>query len=247
MVMHAAPAELGRAVPVAGPDVCRRCHGPTTRPGECWCCRRVGRLLGGRDPDVPVVPLAVCRPGDAWHGVLRRYKDAGAVAARAHFSAVLRARLDRFLTDHGSCLRAAAGGWEALAVVPTTARGAGRGVAHPLVAVVRDSALGAAPTLAMGPGGTSAAHLRPSPAAFAVPRVGPSAPARRVLVVDDTWVTGARARSAAAALAGAGHVVTGVLVLGLAVDPAAAPRVARWWGGRPAAERRRCCLPGCSP
>jgi hypothetical protein len=194
-----------------------------------------------------VVPLAVCRPGDAWHGVLRRYKDAGAVAARAHFTAVLRARLERFLTDHGSCLRAATGGWDALAVVPTTSRGAGRGIAHPLVAVVRASSLGEAPTLAMGPGEVTAAHLRPSPAAFAVPAVGPGEPARRVLVVDDTWVTGARARSAAAALAGAGHVVAGVLVLGLAVDPAAAPRVARWWGERAAAERTRCCLPDCVP
>jgi phosphoribosylpyrophosphate synthetase len=54
---------------------------------------------------------------------------------------------------------------------------------------------------------------------------------RRVLVVDDTWVTGARARSAAAALALAGAQVVAALVIGRAVDPDASPAVARWWSG----------------
>ena len=52
---------------------------------------------------------------------------------------------------------------------------------------------------------------------------------RRLVVVDDTWVTGARARSAATALARAGARVAGIVVVGRAVDPGASTRVAAWW------------------
>ena len=40
-------------------------------------------------------------------------------------------------------------------------------------------------------------------------------------MVDDCWVTGARALSAVQLSAGAGATVTGVLVLGRSVDPSA--------------------------
>ncbi len=51
----------------------------------------------------------------------------------------------------------------------------------------------------------------------------------RVLVVDDSWVTGARALSAVAALNSAGTPVAGVLVLGRSVDTSASSRSRSWW------------------
>ena len=81
------------------------------------------------------------------------------------------------------------------------------------------------------------------------PFVAPSAMAgRRVLVVDDTWVTGATARSAAACLAGSGVTVPGVLVLGRAVEPGAQRTASGWWQNcRQLAGQgfERCCLEGC--
>jgi hypothetical protein len=81
----------------------------------------------------------------------------------------------------------------------------------------------------MRAGRGTADHLAPSPDAF---EVGDGARGRRVLLLDDTWVTGARARSAAASLHDAGAHVVAVVVAGRSVgalDTAAVPAVAQWW------------------
>jgi len=80
--------------------------------------------------------------------------------------------------------------------------------------------------------GTAVDHARPDQRAFTV--VG-SVAARRILLVDDTWTTGARAESAASALAGAGAVVVGIVVIGRVVEPRAGLRRRRAW--REACER----------
>jgi hypothetical protein len=92
-------------------------------------------------------------------------------------------------------------------------------------------------------------HLAPHADAF---QVLDDVTGRRVLVVDDSWVTGARARSAAAALERAGAAVVAIVVAGRIVDTTAAPGTARWWrwvAQHAAADRRGshgwCCLAGC--
>jgi hypothetical protein len=62
----------------------------------------------------------------------------------------------------------------------------------------------------------------------------------RALVVDDSFTTGARAQSAAAALRMAGTRVAGVLVVGRAVAPEAARWQAAYWDST--AEVRRAAL-----
>lgn len=237
-------------VPGAGPGVCARCHGPARRGRvECYCCVQVGRVLGEEGPDAgpPVVAMSLCRPGDELHGALRRYKDAPAVAARHHFAGVVARFAQDFLAGHGDCLEAAAGGWDGVVVVPSSGRGpvSGRPVC-PFEAVVGEvPPLAEAPRVWLRRGRTPARHLAPSPHAFEV--VGAAA-GRRLLVVDDTWVTGARARSAACALSRAGASVVGILVVGRAVEPSAGTRTARWWERHrreTAGVGGRCCLPGC--
>ena len=239
---------LGLAVPAPGPGTCVRCHGPARGArSECWCCRQVGARLGTDDGGPPVVPLALCRPGDELHSALRRYKDGPAVTARRHFACLLAEMLAAFLQEHRSCLHGAVGTWEAVAVVPSSRRGSEAGACpRPFDAVVAGvDSLATLPRVALGRGSSVAGHLHPAADAFVAggPLVG-----TRVLLLDDTWVTGARARSAVTALSAAGAAVAAVLVIGRCVDPSASPDRARWWEVQRAATTPpgdRCCLAGC--
>jgi hypothetical protein len=243
---RAAPP-LGLYVPPASPGVCSRCHGPT-RHGECWCCRRVGTALEEATRGVPVFPVALCRPGDELHAALRRYKDAPAQSARHHYVSLLGRSLHRHLLAHHRCLLGLAGPWDALAVVPSSGRG---GVACPsprpfesVVAAV--PALAAFPRIPLVRGPQAADHLRPAPGAFAV---ASHPTGQRVLLLEDAWVTGARARSAVAALSQAGAVVVGVVVAGRVVDPSASASVGAWWVRQvagAAGRAGRCCAVGCA-
>jgi hypothetical protein len=239
---------LGLAVPPDGPGTCVRCHGPVRGAlAECWCCRQVGSQLATVDVGPQVVPVALCRPGDELHSALRRYKDGPAVTARRHFADRLARMLSAFLEEHGPCLRGAVGTWEQIAVVPSSRRGRDAGACpSPFSAVVAGvAALATLPRVPLGRGSSVAGHLQPAVDAFVVS--GPVA-GRKVLLVDDTWVTGARARSAAAALTAAGASVVAVLVIGRCIDPSVSPHRARWWEAQRTATMSRvgrCCLAGC--
>ena len=66
----------------------------------------------------------------------------------------------------------------------------------------------------------------------------------RVLVVDDTFTTGARAQSAASALQLAGARVIAVVPIGRVIDPRHGEEVSAYWTSR-SRERfdfGRCCL-----
>jgi predicted amidophosphoribosyltransferase len=216
--------------PLPGPFVCEICRGPSRAGSEfCWCCRKVCAALGEMPASVPhVLPIAVFGPGDPWSLCLRRYKDSPVVVARRHFASVLAAEAERFLAIHGRCLREATGGFDACCVVPTSrphARAIGR---HPLEALIAGvGALSALDLVRLIPSGPTN-HLEPSPGAFVAADESRVA-GRRALVVEDCWVTGARALSAVAALGSAGVTVTGILVLGRSVDPSASSASASWW------------------
>jgi hypothetical protein len=152
---------------------------------------------------------------------LRRYKSPygdqeGAAPSRER----LRARLAGFLREQGeSVWRAAgmAGGPAAVATVPT---GQGRPGRHPLEDIAAACLGLPAVPLTVNP---AAGHDRGVTVGWL--RVGAPVGGADVVVVDDTWVSGGSAQSAAAALklAGARHVA--VIVLGRHVndgDPASA-------------------------
>jgi len=243
-------------VPAAGPGVCRVCHGPAGGSWvQCWCCRTVGEVLADEPPPTAVA-ASLYRPGDVMHRRLRRYKDAPSVAERRHHVEALARILDRFLVGHEACLRRRWRAWDTLALVPSTRAGAGAGarrrglhVPEPFEAVVDAThTLTGVPRLRLVAGSGSVGHLRPAPDAFCVEGGADAAGAgRRVLVLDDTWTTGAHARSAAVAVTRAGAEVAGVLVIGRIVDPGASAAVAAWWA-RSAADGDReidpCCFEG---
>jgi hypothetical protein len=204
-------APLLSAPPPAAAGLCGSCRRPV-RPGQthCYACDKYRECLPGLLPDV-VVPVAYAAKGGHHATNLWRYKsdEPGAEAARA----ALRALLLVFLRDHGRCVwrRAGVPRPSHVAVVPS---GRGRPGTHPLRAL-------AAPYLALpwvrlsADGGS--AGLDPDPRRFRPERVAGAS----VLLLDDTWTSGASATGAAAALRLAGARAVAVVVLGRHLDAAA--------------------------
>lgn len=205
-------------------DVCSLCHG-WTRPGYdvCFACRLI--LSQVSRPCRQVRVMSMYRPGSAMHLLLRGYKD-GPAAHREAMASRVAALASRFIWQHGP--RTAPGGWDAVAVVPSTSRAG----PHPL-----ETALGRSAWLApqvwsgcLGPGPAAAAcrHRRASDDAFGL-QPGRDVSGAAVLLVEDTWTTGARAQSAASALNRAGAEVVGLMVLGRVITPVAGAPTGRWW------------------
>lgn len=190
---------------------CATCFGPVGRGHRrCYQCEQHWMLAAGHLADV-VVPVAYAIRGGTLAVDLWRYKNGASVAAGDR----LRAMLLGFLRDHGDCVWRAAGmprGPDLWAVVPT---GRGRRSEHPLTAIV-------------------APYLRPPQVAFTARsgqadrgrdldpgwlRVRTPVRGRSVLLLEDTWVTGSSAQSAAVALKLAGADRVAVVVLGRHLDP----------------------------
>jgi len=200
------------APPPAAGRLCACCRGPA-RPGRsrCYRCELHRECLPGLLPDV-VAPVAYAAKGGRHATNLWLYKSdrPEAAAARAALSALLLV----FLRDHGSCVWRRAGMTRptGVAVVPSRR---GRAGPHPLQAL-------AAPYLALPwIRLTSARHddpdaRDPDPSLFHSERVA----AVSVLLLDDTWTSGASATGAAAALRLAGARAVAVVVLGRHLDAA---------------------------
>jgi hypothetical protein len=218
---------------------CAVCRGPV-RAGftRCYQCDRHDSQAGGLLADV-VVPVGYAVKDTAFADDLARYKSWLAPAAQARASIL--SLLLTFLTDHTPCIWPQAGpsppGLPAatqhlsrcppgrpavaqhagprrpglLAVVPT---GAGRPGPHPLLDLVSPYLRRPNCPLALRSG-----HQGRDLDLDRFEVLGRPAGAS-VLLLDDTWVSGASAQSAAAALklAGARHVA--VVVLGRHVNPA---------------------------
>jgi hypothetical protein len=196
-----------------GPGRCRTCHGPA-RPGwaRCFQCRLHAESAPGLLADV-VVPVGYAVKGSEFAQALWRYKS-GRDGAQAAQSA-LRALLLVFLHDHGACVWRSAGlpASSHVSVVPS---GRGRPGPHPLAELITPYLARPAAGLARaGPADPGGRDL--DPARFRAARPLPGA---AVLLLDDTWTSGAAAQSAALALRAAGARYVAVVVLGRHVSPA---------------------------
>jgi hypothetical protein len=200
-------------VPVPGPGVCRICRGPVAAGhAVCFSCRLVARRLGL--PSAPVVPARLCPLPSPLYTVLLGYKESPVAEARLRFGTIVRALLRAFLLGDGGRLEGAVGGaLDVVALVPSTHRPGPAPLAH--VAGLADEVAGVLPAARWVPallrrtdqpgGRPPVAHMRPDAAAFMVlPPDRAALRGARVLLLDDTYVSGARAQSAAAALQRAG-------------------------------------------
>ena len=201
--------------PAAG-GLCAFCRGPA-RPGQtrCYRCDLYRECLPGLLPDV-VAPVAYAAKGGPHATNLWRYKSGGPGAAAARHA--LSALLLVFLRDHGPCVwrRAGMTGPTRVAVVPSCR---GRAGTHPLQALAAPYLALPWVRLALARGDDPAAR-DPDPGRFAAERVTGAS----VLLLDDTWTSGASATSAAAALRLAGARSVAVIVLGRHLDAPAPGR-----------------------
>jgi hypothetical protein len=199
--------------------------GPRPADGACCVvCRGPARLgyprcyqCGTHAADAPrmladaVVPISYAVKGGGHAAALAAYKS---VTPDAVARACLRALVLVFLRDHGPCVWRNAGmpPPTRVAVVPG---GQGRPGPHPLIALLSPYLALTEATLAVRPGEPLERSLNPW--RFAADR---GAAGASVLLLDDTWVSGASAQSAAVALRMAGARQVAVVVLGRHVNPA---------------------------
>ena len=169
-------------------------------------------------PLAPVFPVRLCPLPGPLYRVLLGYKESPVGEARARFAPMVRLLFDGFLADHAACLATAAGGpFDHVLAVPSTARPCG----SPLQGVegLADSATartGApwSPHL-LTRGSRPMGHMQPDRSGFAVAAASAGAVrGTRILLLDDTYVSGARAQSAAAGLRRAGARSVVIVVLG---------------------------------
>jgi hypothetical protein len=155
-----------------------------------------------------VSPVRLCPLPSPLYTVLMGYKESPVPEARARFTPMVRSLFDDFFAAHAACL--AAGG--PVGQVP--------GLSGDVRA--RFGGCWCDDVLRRGPGRLG--HMRPARDGFAVPpERRAEVQGRHVLVLDDTYVSGARAQSAAGALRLAGAVSVQIVAAGRVLRPDLVP------------------------
>ena len=205
-----APYENFMLAPRPGQGVCRECFNLTDGYDRCYACAQHPSVLEA------VVPVSYSVAHEQLHHVLANYKRlTGEVARRLTLQ--LAAVLWRFLELHERCAAHAAGADRFLVVTTVPSSDQMRDEPHPLRWIVSDL---------VGPTrGRYERLLRRSIAEVAPRSFNPEkyVAQRRlhgdpVLLIDDTWTTGANAQSAAAALKSAGAGPLAAVVIGRHVN-----------------------------
>ena len=193
--------------PRRGPDVCGTCFNFTAGYARCWACAHVHPTLDA------VAPISYSIAREQLHHALASYKRLDGDPAR-HLTAILAAILWRFLSEHETCIARAAADTDRFDLVTTVPSGdPTRDERHPLRTIVGDL---------VGP--TRERHQRllrrtpaqTSPRTFSTAKFEATTHLNHesVLLIDDTWTTGASAQSAAAALKAAGAERIAAVVIG---------------------------------
>ncbi|TCK20352.1 hypothetical protein [Pseudonocardia endophytica] len=201
-----------------GPGHCAVCTGPTGAPGflACQQCSRQRAEFGSELADL-VVPLAYVQgwmspPHQSQHHV-RRYKSLFHPSARC--AEDLELMVAAASAIHGPCIASEVGWWDVLTFVPSVTR---CGVDHPVVGLARrvfDHGRRVDRVVLAPTDDLSTVDRRPQRGAFTMPADHAAAVrGRHVLVVDDTWVSGAKAQSAALTLKAVGASRVTILCVG---------------------------------
>jgi predicted amidophosphoribosyltransferase len=196
--------------PRAGPAVCARCFDLTDGGTQCYRCSHEGGWVDA------MAPISYSIGGEQLHHALAGYKRYAGPAAR-YFTAGLAAVLWRHLSRHEPCLARAAAVDRFDVVTTVASSDVRRDAMHPLHRLVGEVVKPLRPRYERLLRRTDAAV---SAHRFSVERYAATEnlDGRAVLLIDDTWTTGANARSAAAALKAAGAKRVAVVVIGRYVN-----------------------------
>jgi len=212
--------------PARQDGVCSICHNATTIGSwgthypRCWNCRTLP--AGGVRT---IVPISLVHTSESQlYASLRDYKSRGlAPSVKAEHALLLAATLQRFLRHHRPHIEEEAGvAWDTIQVVPSS-RPERRD--HPLEAVIRRTRHRDELEQLLTRTDEPIDHNEPNPAAFAPTD---DVEGRRVLIVDDTFTTGARVQSVAAALTSAGATVVAAVPIGRVIDTDREEKAAFW-------------------
>jgi hypothetical protein len=199
-------------------------------------------------PLTPVLPFCLCPVPGPLYTVLMGYKESAVDEARHRFARRVGLLFAAFFATHRPCLHEAmTGGVDLIIPVPSSARPGPpsltrvEGLVELTVAAFGGSARWDPRVLCRGDGPIG--HMRPHRRAFAAPSRG-AVHGARVLLLDDTYVSGARAQSAAATLWRAGARSVLIAPLGRVIRPATIPSHAAFLVGRATenGHRHRCLV-----
>lgn len=203
-------------VPPAGDDVCAVCRGYVNGYRRCFQCHQARQALGDRIADA-VAFVSLAPRGEQLAHELARYKnDRPGSVHRAGMEIGLAAVLWKWLRHHEPCLikHLNVDHFDVLTTVPSSS---GR-ITHPLRRLAASLVAGTADRhqdlLTINQ--TDIAHRAHTANRY---RAVVDLRGARVLVIDDTWTTGAHAQSASAALKAAGAVTVAVVAIGHWVNP----------------------------
>jgi predicted amidophosphoribosyltransferase len=185
--------------------VCATCRRTTEGFERCLQCNRHFQVFGQELAD-EVVPISLAFKGKQLAHVLWQYKNSGSEAVRRRFTDELLTVLANFLRQHAACL----GDFDLVTIVPSS-----QGRTSPLVDVLgrRLGLTSRRFTEVLSTNGENTRRMRPELYA-----VSSDVRSRRVLLVDDTWTSGASLQSAAVALKRAGAARVVGLVIGRHLD-----------------------------
>jgi predicted amidophosphoribosyltransferase len=193
--------------PRRGPDVCGTCFNFTAGYARCWACAHNQPALDA------VAPISYSVAREQLHHALASYKRLDGDVAR-RLQAILAAILWRFLAAHEGCVAKAADThrFDLVTTVPSGDRARDDG--HPLRTIVGELV---GPTRGRHRRLLRRAETDVPPRAFDANKfeaTNQELEGRSILLIDDTWTTGASAQSAAAALKAAGAGPIAAVVIG---------------------------------
>lgn len=196
--------------PRPGPHVCPTCFNLTGSYERCLPCSRNDAALAA------VLPISYSIGHEGLHAALAGYKRVDGSGARV-LGIELAALLWRFLEQHEACLCDASGveRFEVVTTVPSS--DAVRDQSHPLPWIVGElcAATRGRYQRLLQRSRTAVSEREFSDAKYLT--IG-DLRGEDVLLIDDTWTTGASAQSAAAALRAAGAGTVGAVVIGRHVN-----------------------------
>lgn len=207
---------------LGGDDECTVCNSWTDRlHGMCTTCHLAASALGRL---APVIPISLYRRPSPLRDWLSFYKPGRPILV-TEYGDLLSRILRQFLSAQTSNLWRHVGGWTDVAVVPSSRREP----PHALEAVVERAGLTLTRDVLTSTG-VMAQHRIYDDKMFHCRDME----RRRVLLVEDVYVSGARSQSAAAVLREGGAEVAGVLVLGRRINPDYSVEMALFWASRAA-------------
>lgn len=219
--------------PVRGQGVCETCFNLTAGYDRCYACMHGTQVLDA------LAPISYSVAGEQLHHALACYKRLSGDVAR-RLGAELAALLWRFLAVHEPCLAQAAGEERFPIVTSVPSGDRARAERHPLAWIAGELV---GPTRGRYLQLLERSEVRVEPRSFDEAKYKPlrSLAGEAVLLVDDTWTTGANAQSAAAALktAGAGRIAA--VVIGRHLNREWHEND-RWLKSLPGFDWRRCAL-----